>query len=496
MSIASIKSVIENATEPQETLQEAVARLAALPPLEYEQVRDTEAKKLNVKRVSILDGEVAAHRLKTSGAEIKAEMFPHVMVYPHPVDGVQLLNDIRATVKRFIVCDEKTTIAVTLWIAFTWVIDHVQVAPLGVITAPEKRCGKSQLLNLIGRLCLRPMVASNISPAATYRLIEAHKPTLLIDEADSFFKENEELRGVINSGHTRQSAFVIRTVGDEHEPKQFSTWGAKAVSGIGALAETLMDRAIIFELRRKLPHEKVERLRHAENGLFERLSPMLARWAQDNGNAIARSRPALPDALNDRAQDNWEPLLAIADCVGGEWPKLARNAALAISGNEGEAVSLSAELLADIREVFNKNKIDRISTADLLQGLNEDELAPWATYNRGKPMSPRQLAKRLNEYGIKPDTLRVHGTPSKGYALKDFDDVFARYLCSSPGTPDLSVTPLQNAVNEGLAGTSSVTDKNPRYGNNNPSVTSKSLELNACYSVTDKNPSSWEETTI
>ena len=130
-----------------------------------------------------------------------------------------------------------------------------------MITAPEKQCGKSQLLTLIGKLSNRPLVASNITTQSLFRVVEAFSPTLLIDEADSFMRENEDLRGIINSGHTRQSAFAIRCVGDNHEPTRFSTWGAKAISGIGSLPDTIMDRAIIFNLRRKLPGEEVERLR-------------------------------------------------------------------------------------------------------------------------------------------------------------------------------------------------------------------------------------------
>jgi putative DNA primase/helicase len=256
-----------------------------------------------------------------------------------------------------------------------------------------------------------------------------------------------------------------------------------------------MDRAIILELRRKLPSEKVERLRHAETGLFERLASMLARWAQDNGQMIGRFRPALPEVLNDRAQDNWEPLLAIADSVGGEWPKLARDAARNISGSD-DAVSLSAELLTDIREIFNKRDVSRITTADLLHALNDEDLAPWATYNRGKPMSPRQLAKRLSEYGIKPDLFRVSGTPCRGYSLHDFEDVFSRYLYPSDQPPDLSVTTLQNTGNAITALNSSVTDKRERNCYTNPSVTDNILINKACNTVTDKNSSLWEETTI
>ena len=183
--------------------------------------------------------------------------------WPEPVNPAQLLTDIAATIQRFIVCDEEVSHAVALWVAMTWFIDVVQVAPMAVITAPEKRCGKTLLLSLLGRLSARAITASSISPAALFRTIDAWQPTLLIDEADAFMKDNEELRGLLNSGHTRDSAYVIRTVGENFTPTKFNTWGAKALAGIGHVADTLMDRAVILELRRKLPHEKVERIRNA-----------------------------------------------------------------------------------------------------------------------------------------------------------------------------------------------------------------------------------------
>ena len=271
-----------------------------------------------------------------------------------PVNVTELLDDIRAMITRFIICDASTATAATLWIAFTWIIDHAEVAPLAIITAPEKRCGKTQLLDVIGRLSRRSLLASNVSPAAVFRMIEASSPTLVIDEADSFLKENEELRGVINSGHTRTTAYVIRCVGEDFEPKRFSTWGAKAIAGIGRQSETIMDRSIILELRRKLPHEKVERLRHAERGLFETLAGRLARFGADQGASLGRARPHLPEALNDRAQDNWEPLLAIADLAGANWSNQARRAALEISATENKDVSIGEQLLQAIKDAFEK----------------------------------------------------------------------------------------------------------------------------------------------
>lgn len=438
-SLEDVISTISSSTAPEEEDSDIIYRLSLLSPFDYDKVRVKEAKALGV-RVGNLDKEVnLARQVSTS----TPEMFPTIQPWVEPVNGDELLTEIHSTIKRFIICDDRTVVAVTLWIAFTWFIEKVQVAPLAVITAPEKRCGKSQLLDLIGRLSSRPLVASNISPAAIYRVIETYHPTLLIDEADAFMKYNEEIRGILNSGHTRQSAYVIRVVGDNHEPQQFSTWGAKAISGIGALADTLMDRAIVLELRRKLPHEIVERLRHSEVEVFKVLASKLARFASDNGDVIAKSRPALPDTLNDRAQDNWEPLLAIADFVGGNWPDKARDAALSISSSEHDTASLSTELLADIKEVFDTRRCLRISSSELLEDLTADDMKPWQTYNKGKPMGPRQLAKRLGEYGIKPQTIRTsRGTP-KGFMREWFDDVFARYLPMSPEQNSLDAATMQ-----------------------------------------------------
>lgn len=417
-----------------ESTQSVVGRLAELSVLEYDQIRNAEADRLGV-RVGTLDEAVGDERRRREEGSAMRTMFPVVEPWPNPVDAAVLLDEITATVKQFIVCDPEVATAVSLWAAFTWVIDHVQVAPIAQITAPEKRCGKTQLLDLIHRISRRPLMASNISPAAVYRVIEAHCPTLCIDEADSFLKDNEPLRGVIDSGHTRQAAFVVRTTGDDHEPCQFSTWGAKAISGIGHLSATLMDRSIVLSLRRKLPDEQVRRLRHAEMDLFPTLAAKLARFAEDAGSTIGRARPDLPDALHDRAQDNWEPLLAIADYAGGEWPSRARACALKLS-DKNEAHSRSTELLADIQAAFESTGRDQaqdrvISTADLIHTLTEDDTKPWATFLRGNAINPRQLADRLKEFGISSMSIKTPGgVTQRGYRLSHFQDTFNRYLPS------------------------------------------------------------------
>lgn len=326
-----------------------------------------------------------------------------------------------------------------------------------MITAPEKRCGKTQMLSVLGKLVRRPMSASNISAAALFRSLDAWHPTLLVDEADAFMRDNEELRGLLNSGHTRDSAYVVRVVGDDHTPTRFTTWGCKAIAGIGHLADTLMDRAIVLPLRRKLAHESTERLRYVESGLFDDLAAKLARFAQDSNEAVRRARPALPSALNDRAQDNWEPLLSIAEAAGGDWPILARDAALKLSSGEPDS-TVGDELLADIREIFDGGGgRTKISTANLLALLCIDDEKPWATYSRGRPLSHHQLARKLKSYGIRSKNVRIGHDVAKGFERGQFDDAFARYL--SPLTPPAeTATPPQPSKNNwlGVAGCSGV----------------------------------------
>ena len=444
----SFEQYKDKAVLPEEDLENAVKRLAAMKKLDYVQVRKATAKRYDIP-AGMLDDlikEAQQESEKTSD-----DMFAEIEPWPEPVKGAELLNKIEQTIRRFIVCEPETARAAALWIVMTWLIDVVKVAPLAVITAPEKRCGKTQLLDLIGKMSYRPMSTSSITPSALFRSIEMWQPTLLIDEADAFINDNEEMRGLLNAGHSRTSAFTIRTVGDDHTPKRFNVWGAKAIAGIGKLQDTVMDRSITLELRRKLDCEHVDRIRHAEPGLFETLCRKLCRFAEDNRETIRNARPSLPEELNDRAQDNWEPLLSIADTAGGEWPEKAIAAALKISGDNQSAQSIGTELLSDIKEVFDEKNVSKLFTSDLIAALCEDSEKPWDTYNRGKPISPRQLSNRLKEYGIKSKDIRIGYENKKGFEKSQFEDAFNRYIHTQPEPPVLSATPRQTSAGAGYS---------------------------------------------
>lgn len=379
---------------------------------------------------------------ETEGAGSGSSLFKEVEPWPEAVDGAELLDELSHTLRRYVVADKETLNAAALWATFTWLVDVVSVCPIAHITAPEPRCGKSVLLTALGRLAYRPLQVSNIATAALYRSIELWSPTLLIDEIDAFLAAHEDARGVLNAGFTRDSAVVIRCVGDDHMPTAFNVWGAKALCGIGDIAVTLADRSIPLRMRRRTAGERAENLRRSDARLWERLQSRLARFAQDNAEAIGQARPEIIQGLNDRANDCWEPLLAIAEQAGGHWPKLARNAAMVLHGLEGEAPSIGAELLADIKAIFNQKSTSKLFSVDLLAALVEDEEAPWAAWNRGQPMRLRQLADRLSGFGIKSKQLRIGLEGGrKGYEKSDFVEAWNRYLSSN--TPSQSSTPLQ-----------------------------------------------------
>jgi putative DNA primase/helicase len=169
--------------------------------------------------------------------------------WPNPVDGAELLDEIDKLIRRFIVCSGHAAAAMALWIALTWFEEAAQIAPILSFRSPVMRCGKSTCLAVIGRLVKRRLLTSNTTTAALFRAIEKFQPTLIVDEADTFFAQNEELRGIINSGHTRDAAYTLRIVGEDLEPRTFSKWSFKAVAGIGNLASTIVDRSITIDLQ-------------------------------------------------------------------------------------------------------------------------------------------------------------------------------------------------------------------------------------------------------
>ena len=401
-------------------------------------------------------------------------------LWPEPVEGAALLDEIVALIRRYISATDHFFNAVALWIVYTHAFDVFDVSPLLAITSPDKRCGKSTLLNLLSALVPRPLSMSNITSSALFRTVEKYSPTLLIDEADSFLTNNEELRGILNSGHRKTSAYVIRTTGDNYEPQMFATWCPKAIALIGALPGTIEDRAIIIRLQRKRPTEKQERLRFDRLGEFEPLRSRAARWATDLIEQVCAADPDIPpEIMNDRARDNWRPLIAIADAAGGDWPRLARDTARAMAVEAPDSESAGTLLLGDLNLLF-KDDIDRLTSDEIIQALNEMESRPWAEWRRGNPLTKVGLSHLLRPFGIKPQKWREGNNTLRGYLRSDFDDAFARYLVNnSPHSPHSteSTTCSESNSPQDTSSVASWNDSNPLKTNDVASVATQKEQV-------------------
>ena len=416
-------------------LRALVVALQGSDRLRVALVRDalmTQLKAAKIQRPAVIvDAAFLTESITSEARQGAPLLLADVEPWPTPVDGAAVLETVIKTITGFIVLPSHGAVALALWILHTYLMDAWWLSPLAVATSPTRRCGKTALLTVVSELAYRPLAASNISPAALFRSVEKYRPTLMLDEAETWLKTNEALRGIVNAGHTRRTVMVIRTVGDDHEPATFSTWCAKFIALIGELPDTLMDRAIVIEMRRKTATERVERLRLDQlPAVCEPLQRQMARWAVDHEDGLAAADPEIPAGLHDRAADNWRPLLALSDTLGGEWPTRARGAANMLAGVDQED-AIGVQLLWDIKDAFADEPV--LSSKAIIDALVAMDDRPWATWSRqDKPLTTHGLARLLRKFRIVPaGNIRVGDKVRKSYQRAAFVDSWARYQLQS-----------------------------------------------------------------
>lgn len=350
--------------------------------------------------------------------------------WPEPVEGAALLDEIRALVSRYVILPPGAAVTLSLFALASHAIDTFNTASYVFITSPTPECGKTraiEVLELVVRRSWRPAI---LTGPVLFRGVEQYEPTLFIDEAEVVRQRSdaaENIRAILHFGY-RRGATVDRCVGDSHELTKFRIFGFKVFACIGELPGTLLTRCIVIPMRRRRGNERVARFvpREVEpNGI--RLRRKCRRWASDHMDVLRESVPTLPDYLEDRRREIWEPLFAVAEAAG--WLAEIEQAAKQLSGARRPETN-GVELLADIREVFATRLVDKLPSADLLTALNGLEGRPWADLNRGRGLTAHQLARELKVFGVTPGTIRVDtGTP-KGYVAERFADAFERYLPS------------------------------------------------------------------
>lgn len=360
--------------------------------------------------------------------------------------GEELLNELHSTLTSYVILPSpEAAVAVTLWVAATHTLPAFQHAPRLCIKSPEKRCGKSRLLDIVAGTCHRPLMSVNATVAAIFRSIgDDHPPTLLVDEADTLFgtkraaEQNEDLRALLNAGHQRGRP-ALRCVGPLQTPTEFPTFTMAALAGIGDLPDTITDRAVNITMRRRRSDERVSQFRSRRDGpILAGLQDRLGAWGAIAMTELGSAEPAMP--VEDRAADTWEPLVAIADHVGGDWPRRARAACLTLTSQSEEAdeeASLNTKLLGDVRDIFAERTASFLSSADLVAALKGVEESPWEEFD----FNARKLAYRLKHFGVKVG----HNTAktARGYRLEDLFDAFTRYLRPEASEPSVTTSDLR-----------------------------------------------------
>jgi hypothetical protein len=371
------------------------------------------------------------------GAMLNAEV---VHEAAKPLSPDKLFKEI----KRFLTCyvvfsQPEHADVIALWIMHTWVADQADFTPYVCLHSPVMRCGKTQVQKVVEPLVKNPLRTCNVSEAALYREIEESHPTLLWDEIDSIFgsrktsEANENKRALLNAGYERGLRAIRMERGKGGFVKiSFDPFCPKILAGIGRLPDTIVDRSIPILIHRRLKTQSCQKYRRKDRAAAEPLHDALEAWSKDVD--LRASQPQMPDFMSDRQEDIWEPLLAIADAIGGDVPRLAREAARVLCNNVDE-LGYGATQLAAIKKVVGDR--DRISSADLINGLWEADSLPARLMNDDQPNHKKLghwLSKFMKVYGGKPARkLRFGEQTLMGYEAADLKQVFDRYCPPEQG---------------------------------------------------------------
>jgi hypothetical protein len=350
-------------------------------------------------------------------------------------EALQALAMTTELARRYVVMTAEQADAVALWVGHSYLYDQFDTTPYLAVQSATRRSGKTRLLEVLRLAVREPLPTAGTSVAALFRIVHELHPTLLLDEADAIFHHRkgdtsaEDLRGLLNAGYRAGTAY-LRVVGEGKKMRveRFDVFCPKVVASIGRLPDTVQDRSIVLTLKRRARSETVERFRFRTAEL--EAVPVREWWEAAAQQLQLPESATVPDTLDDRAADSWEPLLALADAAGGDWPARARKAALTLSGGiEVDDDTLGIRLLDGIRRAFTAAGTDRLATTTLIDMLRADEEAPWAEYGpTGRPLRAEGLAYLLRPYGVRSRQMKIAGVNVHGFELAQFGDPFDRYL--------------------------------------------------------------------
>jgi len=415
----------ENEENHADITAEAVASIKALigkQPVEVElgiqRIHDdTGLTKGTIKK------QLEAMTPKKNSAEQSSEA--EAEPWPDAVDGNALALAMLALINKYMFLPGQEGVQIALWCMGTFFTDSLDLFPKLLIHSPIRGCGKTTLIKILRCITREAEIAANMSPAVAFRLIEKFNPTLLLDEIDAWLPDNEEMRGIVNAGHDRETGYVWRCDGDDHEPRKFGVFCPMALGGIGKQADTIEDRSIKVTLHKVTGLNRPPNFDRHQYRKTEALRRKAARWAKDT----AYIEVVAPATYNARQQDNWGPNFSIANMLGGDWPQLCQKAydveLAKVTNDEG----IGERLLADIQLVFAGMSVDWIWSKELTQALADLEDSDWENFGY-KGLTAHTMSKYLKEFQIYPEQIKRNNENKRGFRVANFKSAFEIYLPS------------------------------------------------------------------
>jgi len=367
------------------------------------------------------------------------------------------LPHIERFLTRFIVLPKESDyFLITLWIAHTYFTDILTTTPRLGFLSPEYGCGKSRCLEVIHSLSFESVSLDYTTRAflmrKTDQIRQKHNrpPTLLIDEVDTVWNgsknsdASEALRAIVNSGYRQGATYGVveevtrivegKTV-KKREPVDFEVFAPLAYAGKGDRApQSVKSRSIEIRLQKRTSSETIEDFQTRPVKLeAEELKEWLGNWADNERQWLAWENVELPIYMIDRDRELLLPLYAVAQRAGwGE--EFLQVADTFHNQKENEEIPNERKILSDCLEVFHyQGSSDRITSKELIKGLNALEEGDYKHWNRERGITNKTLSKTLRLYGIESQDIRFGEKVIKGYYRQPFEVAVARYIQEESG---------------------------------------------------------------
>lgn len=383
--------------------------------------------------------DIARHNTNEGGSEsgVTAVTAPYVVSSIREKENV-LATKIESFITDYLSITADAVTAITMWVFHTYALHLSDVTPYLHILAPERESGKSTLGQVIDALAARAETPGYMTGAALRRILDQDPPpTLILDELDPFFHKRQEdtsdLHQALNLGWQRGALATMsvrppKGKGDDWMVKHFRVFGPKVLISIGELPDSIESRSIQIRLERKPKGEKKKKFRQRSGEAAA--APLRAMLSVINV-PDELPEPEMPEELSGRQQDIWEPLVALADWLGGEWPEKVRAAAVSLHARH-EDDSPGVALLRAIRDIFDTHPDSGgLYSHVIVDELLANEELPYTHSEGGRPLDASRLAAKLRPFLIRPLPMRLYdfgGAQQRGYWRVNFEDAWNRYL--------------------------------------------------------------------